>query len=213
MIVLATDTSGTACSVALNDGETTLYECVSRTPKSHARLLTELIKQCLAFAEMRPQDVDVFAAAVGPGSYTGLRIGIATIKGMAHALNKPAVGVGTMEAIGFVYASFFPDREMFFALDSRPGEVYGAVFDGQVGLGRPYNVAELSEAIGGRLVVTDAPQKLPDGVQWIQHTISLAPGVASLAARGQITAPIPLYLKPVFKTTPKNAGAVHKKSD
>lgn len=208
---MATDTSGAVCSVALNDGETTLYECVARAAKSHARLLTELVRQCLSFADISAREVDVYAAAVGPGSYTGLRIGVATVKGMAHALGKPAVGVGTMDAIGLTYGAFFPGQELYFALDSRPGEVYGAVFDGQTRGLAPYKTTELEAAIQGRVVVTDAPQKLPANARRVLHTLPLAPAVAGLAARGQVLPPVPVYLKPVFKTTPKNAGAIHGK--
>jgi tRNA threonylcarbamoyl adenosine modification protein YeaZ len=214
VIVLGIDTSAEICGVAVNDGECTLYECVSRVEKSHARILTDLIAQCLNFAGMKPKDVDLFAAAVGPGSYTGLRIGVATVKGMAQALGKPAVGVGTMDATARTYAPFFDGREFFIAMDSRPGEIYGAIVggDGKVceNLG-PCPTDGLENIVSGRTSVTNAPTKMPLGCRWVGHTVSIAPAVACLALQGSVRPLSPLYLKPVFKTTPKNPAIVSGK--
>ncbi|MBE6850755.1 MAG: tRNA (adenosine(37)-N6)-threonylcarbamoyltransferase complex dimerization subunit type 1 TsaB [Ruminococcus sp.] len=99
--ILGLDTSGKTASVAILDteqgillGEHTIY-----TSRTHSQVILPLCKQLLEECRMTPQDVDCYAVAVGPGSYTGLRIGIAAVQGMAMVHDTPCVGVSTLEAM------------------------------------------------------------------------------------------------------------------
>lgn len=99
--ILGLDTSGKTASVAVLDtesgillGEHTIY-----TSRTHSQVILPLCKELLEECRMTPQDVDCYAVAVGPGSYTGLRIGIAAVQGMAMVQGTPCVGVSTLEAM------------------------------------------------------------------------------------------------------------------
>ncbi len=99
--ILGLDTSGKTASAAILDtesgillGEHTIY-----TSRTHSQVILPLCKNLLEECRMTPADVDCYAVAVGPGSYTGLRIGIAAVQGMAMVHNTPCVGVSTLEAM------------------------------------------------------------------------------------------------------------------
>src|SRR5689334_18463142 len=99
---------------------------------SHARTLLPLIDNALAAARCELSDLDLIAVSIGPGSFTGLRIGLSVAKGLALATGLPAVGVPTLEA----YANCAGARSGLLCpvLDARKGEVYGAAF--QIGKGQ-----------------------------------------------------------------------------
>ena len=101
MRILGLDTSGKTASAAILDtesgillGEHTIY-----TSRTHSQVILPLCRELLEECRMKPEDVDCYAVAVGPGSYTGLRIGIAAVQGMAMVHNTPCVGVSTLEAM------------------------------------------------------------------------------------------------------------------
>ena len=101
LLILGIDTSGhTASAALLRDGallaQTTLY-----TLRTHSQVMLPLTKQLLENAEVTLGDIDLFAVANGPGSYTGLRIGIAAIKAMAFAKDTPCVGISTLEGLAY----------------------------------------------------------------------------------------------------------------
>jgi tRNA threonylcarbamoyladenosine biosynthesis protein TsaB len=99
MKILALDTATDSCSVAATDDGTLAAELTIRKNQTHSKHLMELIHSVLEIAGFGVGDLDGLAVTVGPGSFTGLRIGISTIKGLAHALDKPVVGVSTLEAL------------------------------------------------------------------------------------------------------------------
>ena len=89
MIILALDTSAVTATAAIsNDGFLT-GEISIRNGKTHSQKVIPIIKSLLEMVDCKPEDIDLFAVANGPGSFTGLRIGVVTIKAMAYALNKP----------------------------------------------------------------------------------------------------------------------------
>ncbi|NLD50830.1 MAG: tRNA (adenosine(37)-N6)-threonylcarbamoyltransferase complex dimerization subunit type 1 TsaB, partial [Clostridiaceae bacterium] len=96
MKILALDTSTIAATVAVIEDEKLLGEFLLNHKKTHSQKLLPMIKEIMEELELKPEDVDVFAASTGPGSFTGLRIGVTTIKAMAYALDKPVVGVPTL---------------------------------------------------------------------------------------------------------------------
>lgn len=96
MLTLGIDTSGSVASAALLRDDLLLAQTSVYTKRTHSQVMLPLCKELLERAELQIADVDLFAAANGPGSYTGLRIGLAAVKGMAFALDKPCVGVSTL---------------------------------------------------------------------------------------------------------------------
>ena len=99
MKILAFDTSATVASVALCEGERLLAEYTVNNGNTHSETLLPMVEDLLSHFSMSVPDIDLFAVSAGPGSFTGVRIGAATLKGLAFASNKPCVGVSTLHAI------------------------------------------------------------------------------------------------------------------
>ena len=99
MKILAFDTSATVATVALCDNERLLAEYTVNNGNTHSETLLPMIESLLGHFSMSVSDVDLFAVSAGPGSFTGVRIGAATLKGLAFASDKPCVGVSTLQAI------------------------------------------------------------------------------------------------------------------
>lgn len=129
--ILALDTSSDACSVALMDGERTLSR-FELAAKSHTRRLLPMVDEVLAEAGWGLANLDVLAFGRGPGSFTGLRIGLGVIQGLAFARDLPVVGVSTLDAMALGYYEAHPvfaqdGRPVLVALDARMQEVYWAL--------------------------------------------------------------------------------------
>jgi len=122
MRVLAVDTATTSCSVAIVDKTSLLSEFTLDREQTHSKHLMDMIKAALRMSGLNFSDLDGFAVTRGPGSFTGLRIGISTIKGLAVALEKPVVGVSSLEALA-LQVSYSRDL-ICPILDARKGEVY-----------------------------------------------------------------------------------------
>ncbi len=130
MIVLAVDTAGSACSAAiLRDGA----PVASRSEPMRRGQAEHLVPMVLSMAEeagLALSDVDLFAVTIGPGAFTGLRIGLAACSGMALAAGRPIVGIGNLEAAAHaVPAARIGDDTLLVALDSRRTEIFAQPFD------------------------------------------------------------------------------------
>lgn len=126
MKILAIDTATTSCSVAAIDDGLLCAELTMDKKQTHSKHLMPTIDSVLGAAGFHVGDLDGFAVTIGPGSFTGLRIGIATIKGMAFAVNKPVVGISSLEALAWQCT----DRSDLICplLDARKAEVYCATY-------------------------------------------------------------------------------------
>jgi tRNA threonylcarbamoyladenosine biosynthesis protein TsaB len=124
-LILAVDTTHEFSSLALLRGCDVLEEMLLRSPEGFGQVLFSRLAELLARHGLKTADVDCFAAASGPGSFTGVRIGLAAIKGLAEAHAKPAVAVSNLAAMSRFGSA--PRRAV--VLDARRGEVYGAVYD------------------------------------------------------------------------------------
>jgi tRNA threonylcarbamoyladenosine biosynthesis protein TsaB len=128
-LVLAIETSTKVCSVALLRGEQVLAESSLFLGKSHAEMLLHLIDQLFFCTNTGKASLDAIAISEGPGSYTGLRIGTSTAKGLCFALDIPLISVDTLEAMAFQIAKFVPSTSLLCPMiDARRLEVYSAVF-------------------------------------------------------------------------------------
>jgi len=127
MKILAIDTSTMLGGIAVMDDSSLIAESRLNVKSTHSeRLMTE-IEHCLKQSNMKIADIDVFAVATGPGSFTGLRIGLSTAKGFSYATGKPIVSVPTLEAFAwnFPYSKY----PVCLMLDARRKEVYAALFE------------------------------------------------------------------------------------
>ncbi len=126
MKILAVDSSAKTASVAVTDGETLISECFVNAGLTHSRTLMPMIDNALTQADMKIDDIDVFCVNAGPGSFTGIRIGVAAVKGLALCNDKPCAGVSTLEsaAYNFIDESCLVSVSM----DARCNQVYTALF-------------------------------------------------------------------------------------
>ena len=133
MLILSLETSTRVCSVALHQNGEALACHELFTEKSHSGMLTTLVQHVVEHAVFRLTDLDAVAVAKGPGSYTGLRIGVSTAKGLCYALDKPLLAVNTLEAMARQVADFVPSDSLICPmLDARRMEVYCAIFDAKM---------------------------------------------------------------------------------
>jgi len=147
--VLAVDTTGEFGSLALLDGEQILEEVPIRSPEGFGHILFEHLERLLARHSLSLAAIDCFAAASGPGAFTGVRVGLAAIKGLAEATGRPAVAVSNLKALAWFGRA--PLRASF--EDARRGEIYGAVYDEKLELVQPEVVA-----------------RFPDWLSWLPQT-------------------------------------------
>lgn len=128
MNILAVDTSGPVAGVAvLRDGEAA-YEGAAVNRLTHSVNLMPMVEEALNRAGLEPSDVDLYAAVTGPGSFTGVRIGVSAVKGMAHGAGRPCIGVDALEALAA--GACLSDALICPIQDARAGQVYGAAFLG-----------------------------------------------------------------------------------
>jgi tRNA threonylcarbamoyladenosine biosynthesis protein TsaB len=124
MRILAVDTSTRSCSVAVVDGSDLLAEVTSGNDQTHSRHLMAMIDSALGLASLNLSMTDGLAFTCGPGSFTGLRIGISTILGLSTATRKPTVGISALDALAMQAAG--PDMTICPLIDGRRNEVYCA---------------------------------------------------------------------------------------
>lgn len=126
MRLLLIDTSGPVCGVAVTDEDRVLYEAVTQNRNTHSTNLMPMVEEAFRSAGVKPEEIDAIAAVVGPGSFTGVRIGVATAKGLAHGSGKPCIAVDALEALS---RSVEPGNMAVCPIqDARAGQVYGAAF-------------------------------------------------------------------------------------
>ncbi|GAB4040508.1 tRNA (adenosine(37)-N6)-threonylcarbamoyltransferase complex dimerization subunit type 1 TsaB [Spirosoma jeollabukense] len=129
MLILSLDTSTTVCSVALHKDGVLLGCHELYTERTSAAMLTTLISNVVQQTGHELSQLDAVAVAKGPGSYTGLRIGVSTAKGLCFALDKPLLAINTLAALAAQVGSYFPaDSVLCPMIDARRMEVYCALY-------------------------------------------------------------------------------------
>lgn len=126
MKLLALDSSGLVASVAILDGETLVAEYTLNYKKTHSQTLLPMLDEIVKMTQTELSEVDAIAVAAGPGSFTGLRIGSATAKGLGLALNKPIISVPTLEGIACNF--YGTDALICPMMDARRKQVYTGIY-------------------------------------------------------------------------------------
>jgi tRNA threonylcarbamoyladenosine biosynthesis protein TsaB len=132
-VILSVDTTSEFGSIALTEGGHTVEEILLHSPDGFGHILFQRIEQLLARHKVDVNQIDCFAAASGPGSFTGVRVGLTAVKGLAEATAKPVVAVSNLRVLAFFGTA--PLRAT--VLDARRGEVYGAVYNDQLEIVAP----------------------------------------------------------------------------
>lgn len=146
MKILALETSAKSVSAAVVENGIPLAYTYQNTGLTHSRTLMPLVDAMLTSAELTLEEMDLLAVSAGPGSFTGLRIGVSALKGLAWAADKPCCGVSTLEAMAQNVRHM--DTDIICAMDARRNQVYNAVFraqDGQLERLAPDRAIALSE--------------------------------------------------------------------
>ena len=127
MLILALDSTAQVGSVALCQDETLIAEYTLNTGHTHSETLLPMVESVLKIAGYTVDDVDLFVCTAGPGSFTGVRIGASTVKGMAFGKGKPCIGVSTLEALALNGVAL--EGILCPAMNARRQQVYNALFD------------------------------------------------------------------------------------
>ena len=127
MKALAVDTSTTIAGIAVADETGLLAEYMINDRRTHSQKLVPMMQELLNSLKMTPADIDVFAAITGPGSFTGLRIGVTTIKAMAYAAQKPVAGITSLDALANAVA-VSGNTMVCPIMDARNNQVYTALY-------------------------------------------------------------------------------------
>ena len=125
MKILAVDSSAKTASVALVDGGVIISECFVNAGLTHSRTLMPMVDNTLSQADLKIEDVDAFAVNAGPGSFTGIRIGVAAIKGLALSSGKPCAGISTLESCAYNFTD--ENALICVSMDARCNQVYTAL--------------------------------------------------------------------------------------
>lgn len=138
MLLLSIDTSTRGCSVALHHDAGLLADYELYTDRSSSAMLTTLISSTVEHSGYTLRDLDAVVIAKGPGSYTGLRVGVSTAKGLCYAIDKPLIAINTLEAMALQVKPFFSDDFLFCSMiDARRMEVYASVFNADLEIIKP----------------------------------------------------------------------------
>ena len=167
MLILALESSAKAASVALMEDESLIAQYSQCCGLTHSRTLLPMVEDMLKNTEKKIADVDLIAVAHGPGSFTGIRIGVSTVKGLAWAADKKCVGVSTLEAMAWHGVS--AGGLICPVMDARRSQVYNALFETD-GDGRPVRLTEdravsLAELAGELKDYECAPLLVGDGAK------------------------------------------------
>ena len=220
MKILALETSAKAVSAAITEDGRVLASGYQDTGLTHSRTLMPIVEHLFQNTGLSPESVDAIAVAVGPGSFTGIRIGVSAAKGLAFALDKPAVGVSTLAAMARNAA--FAGGLIVCAMDARRQQVYNALFAAEDGVltrltpDRAVSLADLAEELRAdprpKTVVGDGAAMCADFLEAagvpcrlapphlvMQNAMSVALEAEGQAARGGLVSAqdlAPVYLRP-----------------
>ncbi len=205
MLILAIDTALSACSVALVRDTQTLVACVEPMARGQAERLAVMVEEVMAQADLRFGDIDCIAATRGPGAFTGLRVGLAFARGLAIALDKPCIGVSTLEVLAAAAS-----QQRIVAAISVAGSLFVAAYEGRAEVIAPCkaDVGTLLETLDGPWSVTGpgAAEILALRPDWVHIQQNLPDPVvlAHLASHLDPAGhkPTPLYLRGVDAKLP-----------
>ncbi|MBR2265725.1 MAG: tRNA (adenosine(37)-N6)-threonylcarbamoyltransferase complex dimerization subunit type 1 TsaB [Paludibacteraceae bacterium] len=165
MTILCIETSTSVCSAAVCKDGALIKQCISYEGSNHARLLPSYIEELLSFTREQHLSLDAVALSEGPGSYTGLRIGTSTAKGLCYGLSVPLIAVPTLEVLceaARQHSAFSNQHSdiLIPMIDARRKEVYTAIFDSESKVESPKSKEERARA-----VVVESEESLIKGLR------------------------------------------------
>jgi tRNA threonylcarbamoyladenosine biosynthesis protein TsaB len=223
-IILNIETSTTVCSVAISNGGNILSYKEIDNGYSHAENLATFITTCLKEANIELINIDAVAVSKGPGSYTGLRIGVATAKGICYSIDKPLISVSTLQSMAMEISNKIDNKEALFCplLDARRMEVFTAIYSANNSIISPVeakiidNTSFQEEVLNNKIYFFgNGSEKCKQDITsenaiYIDNVYPSAKNIATLAYDKFIKKEFenvayfePYYLKDFIATTPK----------
>ncbi len=185
-VILSLETSAEVCSVALHNGDRLLAEAILREPQAHAAKLAPLIHQVMGEGQTDLARLNAVAVSMGPGSYTGLRIGTSTAKGLCYALDIPLIGVGTLDLLAYQGKAMDTTGALLCPMiDARRMEVYCTVTDA---------LLNVVEPVSAKIIQPDSFQELLS-----RHRV-LFFGDGAMKCSRVIKSPNAVFMEGVFPT-------------
>ena len=177
-IVLCIDTATDICSVAIFKGEELLHHRETERSFSHSEVITVFIDECFRTSGIHREDIDAIAIAGGPGSYTALRIGASTAKGLCFALDVPLIAVSTLDVlVEAMRGKIQPGELVIPLLDARRKEVYHAIYDDKLNRKQELSPFILSETAYTALSEFKRLHFIGDGVEKAKEILTIANAV------------------------------------
>lgn len=194
MRLLALDTCLAACQAAVIADGLVIAALSEPMTRGHQERVALMTREVMEEAVLSFGDLDRIAVTVGPGSFTGLRIGLAFAKGLALALDRPCIGVGTLAALA---ASAEAGGRRAAVIEAGRGGIYLQTFDGVAELGAPeaYVLGEIDLAAVGRLIGPTASRLAAPGQESFDIIAPSPVAIARLAMTAPMDPPRPLYLR------------------
>ena len=171
--ILSIETSTSICSVAIHEQGELLALAEIKEPGAHAEKLLLLVDEVFEKAGLSFADLDAVAVSQGPGSYTGLRIGVSTAKGIAYALEIPLIGINTLQAMA-ASQSVAPGDYVVAVLDARRKEVYTQTFGDSLQELSPIEAVVLEEGVFGSILEKGRVYFVGDGVEKVKEEVKSA---------------------------------------
>lgn len=217
--LLALDCAAASCSVAVYAEGAVRAKAFEPMATGQAEVLVPMVQSVMADAGLTYADLDVIAATQGPGSFTGLRVGLATARGLALAAGIGCLGLTTTEVLAEAAIANGIEGRILAVLDTRRADVYAQLFDDQTALSAPdaipYDALAALVGTGPVTVVGDVAAQAAEGLnEAAVFNAAVLPDAIHVAARAarlyvpgmDLALPQPLYLKPPQATIPKHGG-------
>lgn len=209
MRLLAIDTAASLCQACalVTNGPALAHPVVLDIGKGHVEHLVDTIEQALRLADCTYADLDRVVTSIGPGSFTGVRVGVAAARGFALALAIPAIGISTLDALAFEARAAHPGRPVLVAIDARRGEAYWAAYDDTGNRIAGPGIAAVAQLAAG--IAADYPVLAGDAAPFIAEALDTeGPQIGPVSATANIVTyaemgtgldpsekPRPLYLR------------------
>ena len=172
-LILSIETSTSICSVAIHEQGELLALAEIKEPGAHAEKLLLLVDELFEKAGLSFGDLDAVAVSQGPGSYTGLRIGVSTAKGIAYALEIPLIGINTLQAMA-ASQQVDPGDYVVAVLDARRKEVYTQTFGDSLQELSPIEAVVLEEGVFASILEKGRVYFVGDGVEKVKEEVKSA---------------------------------------
>ena len=198
MKILAIGTSGKNCTIAISEDKNVIKEININTGLTHSETLLPNIEKILQETNLTLNDMDAYAVSIGPGSFTGIRIGVATIKGLCLGVDKQVIAVPSL--LGMAYNKKDFDGYIVSCIDARNDNIYAGIYKAENGIVKQVGdyISDSINVLNEKLASLDGKYILVEDKDNVEYASKIAEAAFDLYAQGIVTDGVhvsPLYLK------------------